>query len=188
MEPAAARRAEEDGQQRGRGSLVDPDQAGRRGCGEARRAFRGGDRAHGALGGAGGDTRQQASANARSILANGQWIMDERATRSRSHEGGSRSWWRRKASLIRRFARFRRTAGPTAWVEATKHARRRAAPPARAVHHAVNAPQSSRLPCWRTARISLWRRRCCAGRKRMGSAIPKVKRRSGACGPSCGAR
>ena len=49
--------------------------------------------------------------------------MEGRATKTRSHEGGRRSWSIRKTSRMRRFARLRRTASPTR-LEAMKPARR----------------------------------------------------------------
>ena len=189
MEAASTCRTKEDGQHRGRRALVHPDDAN---CGIGRQALARGNRRCHLLrhceGRDGGAIRPQASVKARSIWANGQLLTWDRATSIRSIDAGSRSWWRRKISRILRLARFRRTALPTACVEATKHALRAAAASGFGNHQTVNALQSTRAPCWRTSRMSLWRRRCCPGRRRMGTAIPVIKRRSAACDPSCGVR
>jgi hypothetical protein len=190
METAAARRAEQGRKKRGGGALVEPDQAHRGICSDAlvRHARRYVVARHGV--GARGDEamRPQASAKARSSWAKGQLFTCERATSIMSQDDGSSPWCRRKISRSRRLARFRRMALPTAWVEATKQARRNAASGARGNHQTVKALQSRRTPCWRTSRMSLWRRRCCPGRRRMGAAIPGIKRRSAACDLSCGGR
>ena len=187
MEPAAAGRPQEGRQERGGRPLVNPNEAD--GCrrGETRRARLGGCRCHGDRGGA--EMRPQASAKVRWSCAKGHWLTAERATISRSQDRGSSCCWPRKISLIRRLARLRSMAFPTAWVEATKQARRAAATSGRASHQSVKALQSTRIPFWRTSRMSLWRRRCCPGRRRMETANPGIKRRSGACGPcACGRR
>jgi len=190
IKSAAVRRPEDRGEHgRGRG-LIDPDQADRRGCcdpGATRgKRVRGG--VHAPEGAAEAEIRLHASVKARSSWTKGHWFTWDRATRSRSHDAGSRSWRLRKISRILRFARFRRIALPTACVDATKQARLWAGSGERASHHKVKALQSTRRPCWRTSRMSLWRRRCCPGRKRMGTAIPRIKRLSAAYGPSCGGR
>jgi len=189
MEAAGTRGTKEYGQHRGRRALVHPDDAHR---GVRRQALDLGNRRCHVLrhcgGRAGGAMRPQASVKARSIWANGQLLTWDRATSIRSIDAGSRPWRRRKISRILRLARFRRTALPTAWVEATKHALRAAATSGLGNHHTVNALQSTRAPCWRTSRMSLWRRRCCPGRRRMGTAILGIKRQSAACDPSCGVR
>jgi len=90
--------------------------------------------------------RPQASVKARSSWANGQLFTWDLATNIRSMDWGRSPWCLLKISLILRLARLRRMAFPTAWVEATKQARRIAAPPRLASHHTVKALQSTRTP------------------------------------------
>jgi hypothetical protein len=168
VKTASAGRAEEKRHQRRGRLLVNPDQAHRRCGGQARVAIRRRMEAHGALEARRAPIRPHAAEKACSSLAKGHRLTEERATTRRSHAAGSSSWCLRKASLNRRFARLRWTAGPTAWVDATKQALRSEGSSLRGNHHIEKAPQSTRVPCWRTARISPWRRICCAGRRRMG--------------------
>lgn len=177
IEAASAGWTEEDRQERRGGPLIDPDQGNSRGGGKAGARIWKGNRAHGERGPGEEPIRAQASENACSSLANGQRLTVDRATTRRSHEAGSWSWWCRNVSRILRFARLRFTAAPTAWVDATKQALRKPFVPSPGVHQMVNAPQSTRDPFSRTARISPCRRRCCAGRRRMDPEFPNSDNR-----------
>jgi hypothetical protein len=186
VKPAAAVRPEND-REDGRGRpLVDPDKADCGGRCDPRPAYGEGlgrrvmDLGEEAI-------RLQASANTRSSWMKGHLFTWERATSSRSQDRGRRFWCRRKISRILRLARFRRIAFPTACCRGDEAGPRRASP-SRGNHQTVNALQSIRRPCSRTSRMSFCRRRCCPGRRSMGTAISGIKRPSAACGPSCGGR
>jgi hypothetical protein len=174
IKPAAAGRPEEDRHERRGRLLVGPDQGDGRSGGQSGTGSWKGNWVHGVSIPPLGRIRAQASENACSSLTIGHRLSEDRATTRRSHEAGSRSWWRRKVSRNLRFARFRITAGPTAWVEATKQALRRPILESPGVHQIKNAPQSTRVPLSRTARISACRRRCCAGRRRIVPEFPKL--------------
>jgi len=107
-------------------------------------------------------------------------VAAARAIRSRSHRGGTRCCWCRNTSRKRRLARLRCTAPPTAFLEAMTQTRgwsvfgaasgvglEAAIGISRGFHQTVNVRHSIRRPFSRAARMSLWRRRCCSGRKRM---------------------
>lgn len=67
----------------------------------------------------GGKIRRQASTNFCSIWRYSSRFTAFRATRSRSHSGGTSCWFWRKIARSLRLARLRRTALPTAAAEAT---------------------------------------------------------------------
>jgi len=128
-----------------------------------------------------GAISRHASANRFCSSGKSQVLAPARAMSRRSQAGGTKCCCKRKSSRSRRLARLRCTAAPTAAVDAitqTRDVETEAAKvgtiPAgagsRGFHQTVKARQSMRRPFSRTARISLWRLRCCSGRNRMAVA------------------